>query len=105
MNEEHKKFLDGVTHGRNQVITELLEKSDKLQLIHALFTKASQFEAQETDPVMKAKLDGYSEGFRHSLNILENLGDALEAYENIINPSIKVPLTRKEMSLLGENGH
>ena len=97
----HDYFCQGVTSGKNGVIVDLLDGSDKTDVITALFRKTATMADAETDPSRKAFLRAYSEGFRHSLNILENLGPALEAYENIINPSIKIPLTQKEVDMLG----
>jgi regulator of RNase E activity RraB len=101
--KEHKAFLDGCEHGKNTVLTDLLNESDKRTLILALFRKAHQLADNATDPLEKARLEAYSEGFRHSLNILDNLGSAKGAYDLIINPSIKVPITDDEIRMLGSD--
>lgn len=100
MKNEIETFQRGVTHGFNGVLRNLLDESDKLTVIKALFRKAYNLAEAETDPAKKAELEAYSEGFRHTLNILKNLGPALEAYHGIINPSIKIPLTPTEVKLL-----
>ena len=92
-------FNRGVRHGENIVLTSLLQDSDKLSTIHALFGKSSIMAREETDPIKKAQLEAYSEGFRHSVNILQNLGSALEAYQNIINASISIPINEKEIKM------
>ena len=99
-NKEQQAFYDGATHGRNQVLTNLLEQSDKLDVLMALFRKASNLAKAEKDPVKKSKLEAYSEGFRHSINVLNNLGDALEAYHNVVNADITVPLTPDDVKML-----
>jgi hypothetical protein len=69
-----------------------------LKVIKALFRKTSYLEEQITDPLEKAKMDAYSEGFRHCINILKtNGGDSLGAYNGIINPSIKIELTAEDV--------
>jgi hypothetical protein len=97
----HKDFNAGVEHGKNKILVELLEHSDKLSVIMALFRKTHILADQETDPIKKNNLEAYSEGFRHSLNILENLGDALEAYRNVINPSIKISISQEDINANG----
>jgi len=98
VSRNHESFLNGQVHGRNQVLCGLLENSDKTSAILALFRIAS-IEAKKENPtsLMAARLQAYAEGLRHALNILENLGDALSTYDNIINASIKVPLTQKDI--------
>ena len=95
-----KDFQDGVRHGKNSVLVDLLGDSDKYTLIKALFRKAHFLAETEIDPVKKAMLEGYSEGFRHSLNILDNLGEAMETYGRIMNPSITIPITKNEIHML-----
>lgn len=101
--KDQKMFLRGCEHGRNTILTDLLNASDKREIILALFRQASTLADAATDPVEKARLEGYSEGFRHSLNILDNLGSAKEAYDSIINPSIKVPMTEDDIMMLGSD--
>jgi hypothetical protein len=98
--KEWKAYQQGVVSGENGILVNLIQSSDKYNVIDALFSKANELYKAETDPVMKARLDGYSEGFRHALNILDNMGSALEAYQNVYNPSITVPLTQEDVDKL-----
>lgn len=90
-------FENGCRYERNRVTIELLRTTDKIETIKALFGKTSNLAFLEKDKDKAAELKAYSEGFRHALNILRYYGNAIEAYNGIINPSIKVELTREDV--------
>lgn len=94
-------FQNGVMMGRNQILCELLDHSDKMSVLYTLFRKASVLAQAETDPAKKAQLEAYSEGFRHSINILNNHGAALGAYKNVVNSTITIEITEEDVKLLG----
>lgn len=103
--KEYKVWQDGELHGRNSILCELYDNSDKPECLVALFRKAHTLSEKTADPVEKAKLQGYAEGIRHAINILDNRGTALEAYQNIMRPSPSIPLTQDDIDSLGSTGH
>jgi hypothetical protein len=96
-----RDFNKGVEAGREGFLADLMEESDKGMVILALFRKASDLADKATDPLKKAELKAYAEGFRIASNILSYHGNALEA----VDRSYGVTLTEEEKDLLGETGH
>jgi len=101
-------FNKGKNHGRTEVLLDLLENSDKPSAILALYRIASneakkEQQAKQANPKsrmaerMAIRYEAYAEGLRHALLIMENQGNALETYNNIIKPSIRVPLLQQDI--------
>lgn len=98
--EERRAWSAGAQHGRISLAVEILRKeTDKPAFLLAMFRRAKEeaemLKGANHDPATVALFEGYSEGFRHALNVLENHGTALEAYQNIINPGVRL-LTFKD---------
>ncbi len=105
INNEIQKFNEGVEHGKAIVLNDMLEGSDKLEFFLCLYRKGCQETNKETEPIKKAMLEGYTEGIRHCLNVLENLGSSQGAYDNIIKPKLKLSWTKDELPELRYRGH
>jgi hypothetical protein len=103
--KEQKIWKDGDRNGRNSILCELYDQSDKPECLMALFRKANMLSCESADPIEKAKLQGYSEGMRHAINILDSRGAALEAFQTIMRPDPSFPLTEEEIASLGSTGH
>ena len=93
-NNEIQKFNEGVKHGKAIVLNDMLEESDKLHFFACLYRKGCQEINKEIEPIKKAMLEGYTEGIRHCLNVLETLGESQGAYDSIISPKLKLNLTK-----------
>ena len=92
-------FRAGQDSGKNGVIIAILNDSDKPSTIRTLFVKASNLANKESDPLQKARLQAYAEGLRHSLHILVSYGNALEEYNDIPDPKIKIPITKDDVQM------
>ena len=98
------EYIAGFEAGRRQaetlLFTKLFNATGKRSVIVALFRKAHEDQDPQNGTIKNEQLEAYSEGFRHCLNILDNLGDGVEAYNHVINPSIKVALTHNDVQRL-----
>lgn len=104
--EEREQYLKGLADGRSGFVQEIIEHSPKPEFFLVMFRKTKSLADKETDPVKKAMLTGYSEGWRHALQILKSYGDNRETYSHIINPSIKVEVPEDDEWLeLSYTGH
>ena len=83
-------FEKGIVYGKNAVFTAIFNQSEKRFFLGQLFVRVNRkiTSLEKNDP-MRQRYNDYREGIRHCLNVLDNYGDSEEAYENIINPSIK----------------
>jgi len=93
-------FEAGKIRGKNFIFTQLFNDTGKRAVIMALFRKAHEDQRPENGTIKNDQLEAYSEGFRHCLNILDNLGDGVEAYNRVTNPSIKISLTHNDVRRL-----
>lgn len=93
-------FEAGQKHAENLLFVKLLDETGKGRIIKALFRKAHEDQRPQNGTIKNEQLEAYSEGFRHCLNILNNLGDGVDAYNRVINPSIKVTLTHDDVRRL-----
>jgi hypothetical protein len=96
-NERNAVWNEAIAYEKSTQLAELFENHEKYDVVRALFAKAYEQAEAETDPVKKAVLHAYSEGFRHTINILTTRGNGLNAYRNITNPSIKIELTEEDV--------
>ena len=103
--EKQQVWRDAIAWQEANHFVEEFDKSDKSDVLLALFRKAANMADAETDTRKSRELRAYSEGFRHALNVLEYRGKAIEAYRGVINPSIKVDVTDEELVILAAEGH
>lgn len=92
-------FLKGWNAGRQDAllafVSDLIgQHTDKEQVLLALYRKAQHL--GETDP--DNTMLHYAEGLRAGLAILKTRGPALDAYRDIINRNIFVPMAEEEVS-------
>lgn len=93
-------YQRGKEAARAEVFDEIFWRSDKRGVIKALFAKTANKAVSllaNGDADKGRQMVAYSEGFRHAYNVLTSLGDGLEAYRNIINPSISIELTEEDI--------
>ena len=94
--EKYKVWKEALEWQKNKTFVDISDSTDKPDTLLALFRMAHERADRCESEREKEKWEAYSEGFRHALNIVENLGSAIETYNNIINPSIHLGIITEE---------
>ena len=96
--EHVASFNQGVVHGKNIIFNELYHSTDKHQFLKALGARVRQeLENPNCSEQQKNQLIGMAHGLRVARLILDNLGDSVAAYNNIIKPDIQLTFTHEDM--------
>lgn len=97
--EEHvASFKQGYEHAGRKFFVDLYQQSDKRTFLKALSAKIIE---EMADPNCSSEkmnqLKGMAHGLRVARLILDNLGDPVSAYKNIINPTLIIEFTVDDM--------
>lgn len=101
-------WKEAVDWAKSDMVATAYEKSDKSEVIQALFGK-SAYMADKVDVAgdheRARELRAYGEGLRHAINIMKFRGSAVEAFRRILNPGVKIELSHDDVVMFGNPGH